>query len=94
MEEDTYTRAEKEDTRSLCERAGHDYREVNSRTKTKLERITWTEEETGFTGGFISVPKTVEREHAKWVRLLYEVVTYKCANCGQTDVRELCVKEL
>jgi hypothetical protein len=90
MGEDSYTRAEKEDTRSLCERVGHDYREVSSRTKTKLERITYTEEDISFYDGFLSdgVGRKVERERARWVTRSIDVVTYKCAECGKTHVKE------
>ena len=89
MVEDTYTRLEEEDNRTPCERVGHNYIEVNSRTKTKLERVTWTEEEDSFSHGFCDgVPIKVDREHSKWMRRSIEVVTYRCFECGKTDVRE------
>lgn len=81
MPQDTY---EREDNRTLCDRIGHRYKEISSRVKR------WSvEEEYSLPSGSSTPwgddstnPETGTVRSSARVHYKADIVTYRCANCG------------
>jgi hypothetical protein len=88
MVADTYTRIEHEDTRSLCERIGHDFREISSRVK----RWHVNEEQEMDVIPDRANPDEYRASNTITVRTRTnyraELVTYRCSRCNEREERQ------